>query len=92
MMKRLLCFSVVVALMALPIVTMAAATTTPAKELAPGTTHQQQIGTISAWGDSSDDVEASIGREATHKGATGYKIISESNFGDQTYGTAVLYK
>lgn len=92
MMKRLLCFSVVAALMALPIVTMAAATVTPAKELAPGTTHQQQMGTISVWGDSSNDVEAFISKEATHKGATSYKIISEKTFGDQIYGTAILYK
>lgn len=92
MMKRLLCFAVVAALMALPIVTMAAATVTPAKELAPGTTHQQQIGTISVWGDSSNDVEDFISKEATHKSATSYKIISERTFGDQIYGTAVLYK
>lgn len=92
MMKRLLRFSVVAALMALPIVTLAATTVTPAKELAPATTHQQTIGTINAWGDSADDVEAFLSKEATLKGATGYTINSERDFDGQIYGTATLYK
>lgn len=91
MMKRLLLFSVAAALLTLPIMTMAATKVTPAKELTNGA-HLQKMGTISAWGDSSNDAEVFLSTEATHQGATSYTIISMRDIDGQMYGTAVLYK
>ncbi|TDN51091.1 MULTISPECIES: DUF1471 domain-containing protein [Buttiauxella] len=91
-MKRLIYLSMTAALLVLPVTAIAAAIETPAQELAHGTTHLQEMGTISAWGDSANDVKVFLGTEATQKGATRYKIISERDIEGQVYGTAILYK
>ena len=61
-------------------------------ELIHGTTLKQKMDTVSAWGDSYIGMENNIASVARQKGATGYQIISERDFDEDIYGTAILYK
>ena len=90
-MKKLLYFSAVVTLAALPLITLAASVQ-PAQELQHGTTLKQEIGTVSARGDILDDLDAKLGAAATKEGASAYTITSVNENDGGVYGTAILYK
>ena len=86
MMKNLLYFSVAAVLIALPITTLAVDTLTG------GTSYSQASGTITARGNSIEEVENSLKSEALFNGAEAYTIVTESNDDGQVYGEATLYK
>lgn len=88
MMKKLLFFSAVVTLAALPLITQAA----PAQELPNGTTLKQEMGSVSARGSTIDELDANLAAAATQKGATAYTVTSAIDNHEGVYGTATLYK
>lgn len=88
MMKKLLYFSAVVTLAALPLITQAA----PAQELPYGTTLKPEMGSVSAKASTIDDLNAKLAAEATQKGASSYTITSAIDNHQGVYGTATLYK
>ena len=73
MMKNLLYFSVAAVLIALPITTLAV------DNLTGGTSYSQASGTITARGNSIEEVENSLKSEALFNGAEAYTIVTESN-------------
>jgi MqsR-controlled colanic acid and biofilm protein A len=86
-MKKLLYFSVVVTLAALPFATMAA------QELSTDNTSQlRPAGTVSVTGAANlDDLQAKLGEKAKEEGAKGFVVNSAS--GDKRmFGTATIYK
>lgn len=88
MMKKLLYFSAVVTLAALPLITQAA----PAEELPHGTSLKQEIGSISAKGSTLDELNAKLSAEASQEGASAYTVTSAIGNNEGVYGTATLYK
>lgn len=87
MMKKLLYFSAVVTLSALPLATMAA------QELMDNQTGQlRATGTVSANGARNlDDLQAKLAEKAKEQGATGY-VINSAGGDNHMYGTATIYK
>ena len=88
MMKKLLYFSAVVTLAALPLITQAA----PAQELPNGTTLKQEMGSVSAKASTIDELDARLRAEATQQGASAYTVTSAFDNNQGVYGTATLYK
>ncbi|WP_202307471.1 DUF1471 family periplasmic protein McbA [Dryocola clanedunensis] len=86
-MKKLLYFSAVITLAALPFATIAA------QELMSGQTGQlREAGTVSANNARNlDDLEDKLAAKAKEQGATGY-VINSAGGDNHMYGTATLYK
>lgn len=86
-MKKLLYFSAVVTLAALPFATMAA------QEMSDINTGQlRPAGTVSVTGASSlDDLQAKLGEKAKEEGAKGF-IVNSASGNERMFGTATIYK
>lgn len=87
MMKKLLYFSAVVTLAALPFATMAA------QEMMSDQTGQlREAGTVSANNARNlDELEDKLAAKAKEQGATGY-VINSAGGDNNMYGTATIYK
>ncbi|RPH29020.1 DUF1471 domain-containing protein [Buttiauxella warmboldiae] len=86
-MKKLLYFSAVVTLAALPFSTMAAQEITDSNmgQLRPA-------GTVSATGASSlDDLQTRLGEKAKQEGAKGF-VVNSASGENKMFGTATIYK
>ncbi|AIR61420.1 DUF1471 domain-containing protein [Cedecea neteri] len=85
-MKKLLYFSAVISLAALPFASMAA------QEMSDANVGQMQpIGTVTAKASNLDDLQAKLAEKAKEQGATGY-VINSAGGDNRLYGTATIYK
>lgn len=85
-MKKLLYFSAVISLAALPFASMAA------QEMSDANLGQMQpIGTVTAKASNLDDLQAKLAEKAKEQGATGY-VINSAGGDNRLYGTATIYK
>ncbi|AIR04102.1 MULTISPECIES: YdgH/BhsA/McbA-like domain containing protein [Cedecea] len=85
-MKKLLYFSAVISLAALPFASMAA------QEMSDANLGQMQpIGTVTAKASNLDDLQAKLAEKAKEQGATGY-VINSAGGDNHLYGTATIYK
>ncbi|ATF93506.1 Multiple stress resistance protein BhsA precursor [Cedecea neteri] len=85
-MKKLLYFSAVISLAALPFASMAA------QEMSDANLGQMHpIGTVTAKASNLDDLQAKLAEKAKEQGATGY-VINSAGGDNHLYGTATIYK
>jgi MqsR-controlled colanic acid and biofilm protein A len=85
-MKKLLYFSAVISLAALPFASMAA------QEMSNANVGQMQpFGTVTAKASNLDDLQAKLAEKAKEQGATGY-VINSAGGDNRLYGTATIYK
>ncbi|SMG55893.1 multiple stress resistance protein BhsA [Cedecea sp. NFIX57] len=85
-MKKLLYFSAVISLAALPFASMAA------QEMSDANLSQMRpIGTVTAKASNLDDLQAKLAEKAKEQGATGY-VINSAGGDNHLYGTATIYK
>jgi len=86
-MKKLLYFSAVVTLAALPFATMAA------QEMSDANTGQlRPAGTVSVSGAANlDDLQTKLGEKAKEEGAKGF-IVNSASGDERMFGTATIYK
>lgn len=86
-MKKLLYFSAVVTLTALPFATMAA------QELTDTNTGQlRPAGTVSVTGAANlDDLQTKLGEKAKQEGAKGF-VVNSASGENKMFGTATIYK
>ncbi len=87
MMKKLLYFSAVITLAALPFATLAA------QEIMDNQTNQlRAVGTVSANNARNlDDLQGKLAEKAKQEGATGY-VINSAGGDNHMFGTATIYK
>lgn len=85
-MKKLLYFSAVISLAALPFASMAA------QEMSNANVGQMQpFGTVTAKASNLDDLQAKLAEKAKEQGATGF-VINSAGGDNRLYGTAIIYK
>ncbi|MBU4684256.1 DUF1471 domain-containing protein [Cedecea davisae] len=85
-MKKLLYFSAVISLAALPFASMAA------QEMSDANLGQMRpVGTVTAKASTLDDLQAKLAEKAKEQGATGY-VINSAGGDNRLYGTATIYK
>lgn len=86
-MKKLLYFSAVVTLAALPFATMAA------QEMSNVNTSQlRPAGTVSVTGAANlDDLQTKLGEKAKEEGAKGF-VVNSASGNERMFGTATIYK
>ncbi|HEY3984277.1 DUF1471 family periplasmic protein McbA [Cedecea sp.] len=85
-MKKLLYFSAVISLAALPFASMAA------QEMSDANLGQlRPVGTVTAKASNLDDLQAKLAEKAKEQGATGY-VINSAGGDNHLYGTATIYK
>ncbi|AYN26932.1 MULTISPECIES: DUF1471 family periplasmic protein McbA [Buttiauxella] len=86
-MKKLLYFSAVVTLAALPFATMAAQETNDINN-----SQLRPAGTVSVSGAANlDDLEAKLGEKAKEEGAKGF-VVNSASGENKMFGTATIYK
>lgn len=85
-MKKLLYFSAVISLAALPFASMAA------QEMSDANLGQMRpLGTVTAKAGTLDGLQAKLAEKAKEQGATGY-VINSAGGDNRLYGTATIYK
>ncbi|RJT20073.1 MULTISPECIES: DUF1471 family periplasmic protein McbA [Buttiauxella] len=86
-MKKLLYFSAVVTLAALPFATMAAQQMSDIN-----TSGLRPAGTVSVTGAASlDDLQTKLGEKAKEEGAKGF-VVNSASGNERMFGTATIYK